>query len=122
MKYYKSHSLSVYQVLDILMAWLQYDWDNRKVYAINLLGRIRLGLIPPDKVVDVFESQLQELAECRTLYLDVMKYHTLGRKSFTSAVYPDKKDAFMTPRNTPSQVRDIVMKTAITHDAMTMLR
>ena len=106
MKYYKSNSFSIYQVLDILMAWLQYDWDNRKVYAINLLGRIRLGLISSDKVVEVFESQLQELAECRTLYLDIMKYHTLGRKSFASTVLPDIEDTFVKPRKVPSEVRD----------------
>ncbi|XP_072048937.1 kelch-like protein 28 [Amphiura filiformis] len=90
------------EVLDALVSWLKYDWDNRKAYTISLLGRVRLGVLPREKIIDFFENQLavfeDQLAECRALYMDFMKFYAVGKKSFVSTVLVEKQHLIFTPR------------------------
>ncbi len=68
---------------------------------MNLFGRVRLGLIPVEKIIDAFENKLdvleKQMKDCRTLYMDIMKYHSRGRKAFISTVVEDAN--MCTPRH-----------------------
>ncbi len=81
------------------------------MYVLNLLGRVRLGLIPGEKIIDVFENQLavfeNQLTECRVLYLDIMKYYFLGKKQFITTVLGDEQALMFSARGEFAKVRSL---------------
>jgi hypothetical protein len=54
-EFLKSNHLSVNSELDVLhatMRWLQYDWNERRNYTLDLLKCVRFGLIPSWQIVE----------------------------------------------------------------------
>lgn len=81
-----------------MLSWLAYDWDLRKVCTVDLLRKIRLGLVPLDKLTAIFENQLRDIAECMDLYHDILKYYALGKQTRVSKFLSDHKEHLFTPR------------------------
>ena len=42
----ETDTLTEEHILQAALIWLKFDWEERKVHAVNLLKKIRLGLVP----------------------------------------------------------------------------
>ncbi len=51
------------QLLQIVVAWLQFDWDNRKSDAHGLLKNIRFGVIPDHVISDMLGAEIEAFAK-----------------------------------------------------------
>ena len=66
------------QLLKIVLKWLFHDWDQRKVHTFNLLKKIRLGLVPVDRLKQVLGDevfQILAIPECKEILEEVVKLH-----------------------------------------------
>ncbi|XP_072030359.1 kelch-like protein 15 [Amphiura filiformis] len=63
------------EVLRTVLAWLKYDLDHRQNHAIHLLRKVRIGLIPVNKLLDIIMKALPEL-------LSIREYYTMLEKIF----------------------------------------
>ncbi|XP_072045790.1 kelch-like protein 26 [Amphiura filiformis] len=64
------------QLFSQIIHWLKYDWENRKGCAHKCLSRLRLGLIPKDKVQELIDDQILEIPECKEMMDDMIKKWT----------------------------------------------
>ena len=46
-----------------MVAWLQFDWDNRKSDAHGLLKNIRFGVIPDHVISDMLGAEIEAFAK-----------------------------------------------------------
>ena len=85
-------------MLKAVAQWLIHDWENRKQYAISLLGKLRLCLVPVVDIIHIFASPpIKDDSACRDLYEDILKYHAVGKKHFSSAILSEH-ELISTPR------------------------
>lgn len=69
------------EVFHALMAWIQFDPDNRKKFIPDLLALVRLPLLQPSFIVDHVEA-LCGANECQQLVMEAFKWHLIpGRRS-----------------------------------------
>ncbi|XP_072049903.1 kelch-like protein 20 isoform X2 [Amphiura filiformis] len=68
------------QVLEAVTRWLKHDWDTRKTFALPVLQKVRLGLVPIRNVIEGIDRQIREATECRDLYEELLERHALGEK------------------------------------------
>ena len=93
-----------------VVQWLTHDWENRKQYAISLLGKVRLCLVPVTDIIHTFSSHpFKDDLQCRDLYEDILKYHALGKKQFSSDVISEC-DLISTPRTAEKVNRHFQIK------------
>ena len=60
-------------ILEAVMTWLKFDWDHRKVHAVDLLKKVRLGLVPLDRLRKIFGDDLLAIPECKNMIAEVVK-------------------------------------------------
>ena len=68
-----------YQILESAINWLKHDWEHRKLHTFNLLKKIRLGLVPFDRLKTLLGEEILAIPECKNLMGEVVKLHaTVG--------------------------------------------
>ena len=60
-------------ILEAVMIWLKFDWEHRKVHVVDLLKKVRLGLVPHDRLEKVFGDDLLAIPECKNMMEEVVK-------------------------------------------------
>ncbi|XP_072014301.1 kelch-like protein 12 [Amphiura filiformis] len=55
------------EVLEMVINWLKHDWENRRQHTSLLLGLIRLGHVPEEKLTELLDEEILELPECKLL-------------------------------------------------------
>ncbi|XP_072038443.1 kelch-like protein 10 isoform X1 [Amphiura filiformis] len=50
-------------LLEVVVAWLQFDWDARKTNTISLLQNIRFGVIPNHNISDILGEEIEAIAK-----------------------------------------------------------
>ena len=60
-------------ILQAALIWLKYDWEQRKVHAVDLLKKIRLGLVPLDRLRDILGDELLAKPECKNMVEEVVR-------------------------------------------------
>ena len=60
-------------VLQAVLVWLKFDWEQRKVHAVNLLKKIRLGLVPVEQLKNILGDELLAIPECKVMVEEVVK-------------------------------------------------
>ncbi|XP_072021114.1 kelch-like protein 32 [Amphiura filiformis] len=61
------------QILQGTVMWLKYDWEQRKIHAVDLLQEIRLGLVPVDRLQEILGDELLAIPECKEMMKEVGK-------------------------------------------------
>ena len=57
----------------MVVCWLKHDWENRRPHANLLFQNVRLGLVPEDKLKELVDTEILEVAECKELVDVVVK-------------------------------------------------
>ncbi|XP_072013099.1 kelch-like protein 12 [Amphiura filiformis] len=55
------------EVLEMVINWLKHDWENRRQHTSLLLGLIRLGHVPEEKLTELLDDEILEVPECKLL-------------------------------------------------------
>ena len=55
------------------LIWLKFDWEQRKVHAVSLLKKIRLGLVPVERLKEILGDVLLAIPECKDMVEEVVK-------------------------------------------------
>ena len=61
------------QILQAALSWLKYDWEQRKVHAVDILKKIRLGLVSVERLKEIFDDELLSIPECKDMMEEVVK-------------------------------------------------
>ncbi|XP_072051899.1 kelch-like protein 12 [Amphiura filiformis] len=61
------------EVLDMVVQWLKLDWENRSNFALTLLKKVRLGLVPKQNLTELLDAEILQIPECRQLFQEVCK-------------------------------------------------
>ncbi|XP_072020873.1 kelch-like protein diablo [Amphiura filiformis] len=61
------------QILQAALIWLKFDWEQRKVHAVNILKKIRLGLVPVGRLREIIGDELLAMPECKVMVEEVVK-------------------------------------------------
>ncbi|XP_072014884.1 kelch-like protein 25 [Amphiura filiformis] len=69
------------QILQAVIAWLQFNWETRNTNAANLLQKVRLGLIPLDDLQELVDLEIGRIEECKEVVLEVIELKTTGEIS-----------------------------------------
>ncbi|XP_072020762.1 kelch repeat and BTB domain-containing protein 2-like isoform X1 [Amphiura filiformis] len=60
-------------ILQGTVMWLKYDWEQRKAHAVDLLKKIRLGLVPVDRLLQIHDDELLAIPACKDMVKMVVK-------------------------------------------------
>ena len=60
-------------ILEAVMTWLKFDWEHRKVHVVDLLKKVRLGLVPLDRLRKICGYDLLAIPECKNMVEEVVK-------------------------------------------------
>ena len=69
----ESDTMTEEQILKAALIWLKYDWEQRKVHAVDLLKRIRLGLVPVARLREILGDEFLAIPECKDMVEEVVK-------------------------------------------------
>ena len=69
----ESDDITEEQILQAALIWLKFDWEQRKVHAFDLLKKIRLGLVPLDRLGEILGDELLSIPECKDIVEEVIK-------------------------------------------------
>ena len=69
----ETHTIAEEQILQAALTWLKFNWEERKVHAVDLLKKIRLGLVPVDRVREILGKQLLAIPECKDMVEEVVQ-------------------------------------------------
>ncbi|XP_072020765.1 uncharacterized protein [Amphiura filiformis] len=62
------------QILQGAVMWLKYDWEQRKVHAVDFMKKIRLGLVVPvDRLQEILGDEIMAIPECKEMVEEVVK-------------------------------------------------
>ena len=60
-------------VLQAVLMWLKFDWDQRRVHAVDLIKKTRLGLVPIEQLKEILGDELLAIPECKDMVEEVVK-------------------------------------------------
>ena len=60
-------------ILQAALSWLKYDWEQRKVHAVDLLKKIRLGLVPLDRLREILGDEFYAIPACKDMVEEIVK-------------------------------------------------
>ena len=69
----ETNDMTEEQILQAAVSWLKFDWEKRKVHAVDLLKKIRLGLVPRERLRDILGDELLAIPECKGMVEEVIK-------------------------------------------------
>ena len=88
------------QILEVVLAWLKFNWESRQTQAIDLLKKIRLGLVPRDELVKLLEDpEIGGVEECKKLIEDVLGVQNV-EWSWSEKPLSEKYPQWFATRNT----------------------
>ena len=58
---------------EVVVNWLQHDWENRFRCAYRLLQKVPLGLIPAERLKELITDDILGIPECKAL-LDLVMH------------------------------------------------
>ncbi|XP_072050211.1 kelch-like protein 30 [Amphiura filiformis] len=61
------------QILQVVIAWLKYDWEQRKVSAAHLLKKVRLGLVQVENLKQILGEEILDVPECKDMVEEVFR-------------------------------------------------
>ncbi|XP_072021210.1 kelch repeat and BTB domain-containing protein 2-like [Amphiura filiformis] len=61
------------QILQGTVMWLKHDWEQRKVHAVDLLKKIRLGLVPVNRLQEILGDEIMAIPACKEMVEEVVK-------------------------------------------------
>ncbi|XP_072025714.1 kelch-like protein 15 [Amphiura filiformis] len=61
------------EILQSTLNWLRYDWHQRQVHTTDLLKKIRLGLVPPDRLKQILGDEILAIPDCKEMIEEVVK-------------------------------------------------
>ena len=61
------------QILEGVLNWLKHDWDQRKIHAADLLHKVRLGLVPADRLTELLHDVIVDFPECKEMAEEVAR-------------------------------------------------
>ena len=51
----------------MVVNWLKHDWEDRRTHAHQLLKKVRLGLIPAERLKELITDDILGIPECKAL-------------------------------------------------------
>ena len=70
----------------MILKWLTHNWDQRKIHTVDLLKKIRLGLIPVDSLKQILDL---DIPQCKVMVDEVVKLHAAeGRDELLVQSHP----------------------------------
>ncbi len=75
-------------MLELVINWLQHDWDNRQIHTHALLQKVRLGLIATADIKDLVSPDILRVEGCSDLIDHVIK-EQVSEKSVLSLSVED---------------------------------
>ncbi|XP_072050368.1 uncharacterized protein [Amphiura filiformis] len=61
------------QILQVVIAWLKYDWEQRKVSVVHLLKKARLGLVQVENLKQILGEEILDVPECKDMVEEVIR-------------------------------------------------
>ncbi|XP_072050632.1 kelch-like protein 25 isoform X2 [Amphiura filiformis] len=61
------------QILQVVIAWLKYDWEQRKVSVVHLLKKARLGLVQVENLKQILGEEVLDVPECKDMVEEVIR-------------------------------------------------
>ncbi|XP_072050127.1 uncharacterized protein [Amphiura filiformis] len=61
------------QILQVVIAWLKYDWEQRKVSVAHLLKKARLGLVQVENLKQILGEEVLDVPECKDMVEEVIR-------------------------------------------------
>ena len=61
------------QIVEVVLAWLKHDWEHRQIHAVNLMKKLRLGLLPLDKLQELLGEEVLSIQECKAMVEEVRR-------------------------------------------------
>ena len=55
------------QVLEVVIGWLEHDWENRKCHTTSLLGKVRLGTVHSTKLDELINQDMRAIEGCQPM-------------------------------------------------------
>ncbi|XP_072020250.1 kelch repeat and BTB domain-containing protein 2-like [Amphiura filiformis] len=94
------------QILQGTVMWLKYDWEQRKVHAVDLLKKIRLGLVPVDRLQEILGDEIMAIPECKEMAEEVVKL-SVTKDTALLPLIKSHPDLFATRNNITAKLRVI---------------
>ena len=69
----ESDDITEEQILRSALIWLKFDWEQRKVHAVNLLKKIRIGMVPLDRLKEILREKILAIPECKDMVEEAVK-------------------------------------------------
>ncbi|XP_072025719.1 ectoderm-neural cortex protein 1-like isoform X4 [Amphiura filiformis] len=91
------------EILQSTLNWLRYDWNQRKVHTTDLLKKIRLGLVPFDRLKQILGDEILAIPECKEMIEEVAKVHAT-KESARIPLNQSHPDMFATRNTITAQV------------------
>ncbi|XP_072015487.1 kelch repeat and BTB domain-containing protein 8-like [Amphiura filiformis] len=84
------------EILQCTLNWLRHDWNQRKTHTVDLLKKVRLGLVSSASLKQILGDEVLAILECMKMVEEVVKLHA---KTAPMALIESHPDMFAT-RNT----------------------
>ena len=94
----ESDDITEEHILQAVLAWLKFDWEQRKVHVVDLLKKIRLGLVPHEGLKEILGDVLLAIPECKDMVEEVIKL-SASRETTSPPLIKSHPELFAT-RNT----------------------
>ena len=111
----ESDDMTEEQILQAALIWLNYDWEQRKVHAADILKKIRLGLVPLDRLKEILGDELRNIPECKDMVEKVVKL-SVTKETASPPLLISHTDLFAS-RNTITAKLESRGSSFKTHDA-----
>ena len=98
----ETETMTEEQILQAALIWLRYLWEQRQVHAVDLLRKIRLGLVPHDRLREILGDELLAIPECKDMVEEVQKL-SVTKKTAVPPLARSHPELFAT-RNTITTV------------------
>ena len=102
-------------ILEAALIWVKFDWEQRKVHAVDRLKQVRFGLVPLDRLQEILGEELLAIPECKDMVAAVVKL-SVTKETASPPLGESHPELFAT-RNTITAVNLYVAK----YDALSMI-
>ena len=62
-----------FQVLEMVICWVKYNWEKRCSHLLQLLQEVRLGVVSADDLKNLLGPELLEIPGCSDLVGEVLQ-------------------------------------------------
>ena len=83
-----------FKVLELVVNWLKYGWDQRQELTLQLFQKVRLGLVLQDDHMRLIGPEMLAIPGCTELLNEVQKLRESVKSKYTLAA--EEPDFFAT--------------------------